>query len=183
MVRLGIHGLQGDISEHHTMFTDIDVHTRIILGPNDLKGIDGLVLPGGESTTINRLIQGTSLHSDISILIKKGIPVWGTCAGVVLLCKGGLFGAFNASVKRNAYGPQIKSCIRQKKFKGLDHRVPMVFIRAPKITNISTDAEVLAMAGEDIVAARQDRILLTTFHPELTPDRSVARYFIGMIPQ
>jgi len=178
---IGILGLQGDVIEHCKGLTGLSVAVRLVKRPEDLSGIQGLVMPGGESTAITKLMVNAGLAGPVKALVKSGMPVWGTCAGVVMLCRGGLIGAFDATVKRNAYGPQIYSCVKKGHVKGYETSLSMVFIRAPKILSVSDRVEILSVVDDNIVAARQDNILLTTFHPELTSDQYMARYFTSMI--
>jgi pyridoxal 5'-phosphate synthase pdxT subunit len=169
---IGILGLQGDVEEHSSYLLSRCRHARSIKRPSDLEGINGLVLPGGESTTISRLIRSSGLEEPVRSLLINGLPAWGTCAGTILLCRGGIWAMVEAEVERNAYGSQANSSVRPGRVRGRDEPVPMVFIRAPRITGVSKNVEILASNGNDIVAVRQGTILLTTFHPELTPGDS-----------
>lgn len=152
----------------------------------DLDGrIDGLILPGGESTAMRKLLHDLDLFDPLARRIREGLPVFGTCAGLILLAKtvdGGIpcFGTMDIAVKRNAYGRQLGSFYTEQELKGVG-RVPMTFIRAPYIESVSGDAEILAQADGRIVAARQVNQLVTAFHPELCDDLSVHRSFLDMI--
>ncbi len=146
---------------------------------------DGLILPGGESTTMRKLLHDLKLFEPLQQLIREGLPVFGTCAGLILLAKeveGGVpcFGTMDISVKRNAYGRQLGSFHSEETFKGIG-TVPMTFIRAPYIQSVAGNTQVLAAVDGNIVAARQENQLVTAFHPELTSDLAVHRYFLNMI--
>jgi pyridoxal 5'-phosphate synthase pdxT subunit len=177
---IGILGLQGDVEEHERHLHVRCPAVRIVKRPPDLQGIRGLVLPGGESTAISRLIRSSGLESPVLSLIRKGLPVWGTCAGTILLCRGGIWESVDASVERNAYGSQLHSAVKQGRIHGSGRAVPMVFIRAPRIASLSERVNVLAEEGGDVVAARQGNILLTTFHPELSTDPFFLDLFLDM---
>lgn len=167
---IGILGLQGDIAEHRSYLLTRYPSARIVKRPAELAGIHGLILPGGESTTITKLIRSAGLEKPVMSLIQAGLPVWGTCAGTILLCSGGIWASVEADIRRNAYGPQIHSAMRNCDIVGKREKVAMMFIRAPLIVQVSEGVEVLARQEEDIVAAKKGNILLTTFHPELTPE-------------
>lgn len=146
---------------------------------------DGLILPGGESTTMGKLLHELGLFEPLAQCIREGMPVFGTCAGLILLAKevdGGTacFGTMDIRVKRNAYGRQLGSFYTEENMKGVG-KVPMTFIRAPYIESVSGGAEALAQVDGNIVAARQGSQLVTAFHPELSDDLSVHRYFLNMI--
>ncbi len=178
---IGILGLQGDVIEHISGFSRIGVETKVIKLPCDLKEINGLVIPGGESTTITKLLVSSGLVRPINDMIKKGLPTWGTCAGVILLSKGGILENADVKVRRNAYGSQLDSFITRTRIHKIGRDVTMVFIRAPRILEVGTDVKVLAKVNGDIVAAQSANILLTTFHPELTEDTSIIKYFMKIV--
>lgn len=147
--------------------------------------MDGLILPGGESTTMGKLLRELGLYGPLRDRITAGLPVFGTCAGLILLAKGvdgGLpcFGTMEIAVKRNAYGRQLGSFYTEEEFQGLG-RIPMTFIRAPYIESVGPGAEILAQVDGRIVAARQGRQLVTAFHPELNEDLSVHRLFLDTV--
>lgn len=146
--------------------------------------LDGLILPGGESTVMRKLLHDLDLFEPLLERIQGGLPVFGTCAGLILLAKsveGGVpcFETMDIAVKRNAYGRQLGSFYAEAPCKDIG-AVPMTFIRAPYITSVSGGAEVLAQVDGHIVAARQGRQLVTAFHPELSEDLSVHRYFLAL---
>ncbi len=196
---VGVLALQGDVLEHEAAFADVGVVTRRVRRPADLGGIDGLVLPGGESTTLSMLLESSGLFEPIAQAIARGLPVFGTCAGLILVAarvedgRGDqrTFSALDCAVRRNGYGPQRFS------FEGVAEPVgdvlddvgplPAVFIRAPLVTEVWGGAEVLATessqgpGGETApVVLRQGHVLGVTFHPELTGDRRLHRLFAQM---
>lgn len=154
--------------------------------PRDLdRPFDGLILPGGESTTMGKLLRDLNLYEPLRAKIQGGLPVYGTCAGLILLAEtvdGGVpcFATMDIAVKRNAYGRQLGSFYTEAEFQGLG-KVPMTFIRAPYIAAAGPKAQVLAEVDGHIVAARQGNQLVTAFHPELSDDLSVHQYFLDML--
>jgi 5'-phosphate synthase pdxT subunit len=178
---IGILALQGNIREHRDNLKRHGVQSRYIRKPPDLDGIEGLVLPGGESTAMIRLINSSGLKEPVQGMIQHDLPVWGTCAGVVLLARGGVWPYVNIQVDRNAYGSQLNSHVVNGKSTISDKETRMVFIRSPKLRSAGANVEVLSSLNGDIVALRQRNILLTTFHPELIQDSPFTTYFINMI--
>ncbi len=194
---VGVLALQGDVLEHEAALREVGVVVRRVRRPADLAGIEGLVLPGGESTTMSKLLESSGLFAPIAEAVAGGLPTFGTCAGLILLAakvEDGRpdqrsFAALDCTVRRNGYGSQRFS------FEGVAAPVgdalgagkaplPAVFIRAPLVTEVWGDAEVLAREGQDgggaPVVLRQSNVLGATFHPELTSDRRVHRLFAGM---
>lgn len=147
--------------------------------------MDGLILPGGESTTILKLLQDLELYHPILQKIQQGLPTFGTCAGLILLSHSVIgetrpfFNVIDIRVKRNAFGRQLGSFKARKSFHGKE--IDMVFIRAPYIESAGPDVEILASFDGMIMAARQANVLVTAFHPELTTDLTVHQYFLGMM--
>ncbi|MBN2298022.1 MAG: pyridoxal 5'-phosphate synthase glutaminase subunit PdxT [Deltaproteobacteria bacterium] len=178
---IGILALQGGVEEHRHSMSRCGAATRPVRRCEDLENICGMILPGGESTTITKLIISSGIGPSVRSLIDAGMPVWGTCAGSILLSRGGIWESADVEMQRNAYGPQRESRIRSGTIKGRLEKIPMVFIRAPRVVNISGDVEVLARADGDMVALRQRNVLLTTFHPELTSETYFADIFMGMV--
>lgn len=178
MVSIGILGLQGGVREHAQTLIQCGAEVRVIKSPGDTSNLDGLILPGGESTTITKLVRLAGLEEPLQRLIKRGLPVWGTCAGAIMLCLGGIFAYLETEIVRNAYGPQLRSTLARGKF--MDRTIPMVFIRAPRIIRAGLDAAVLGRLDDEIVALRKAHLLVTTFHPELSQDLTVTRYFLDM---
>lgn len=186
-MKIGVLALQGAFIEHIHVLQSLDVETCEIRQLRDFTNdISGVIIPGGESTTMGKLLVELSLHDTIKKAIEGGLPVFGTCAGAILLAKNIEDGTssvpslktMDITIKRNAYGRQLGSFFVEEKF-GTDQVIPMSFIRAPLITEVEK-GHVLAKVNNDIVAARQDNMLVTTFHPELKTD-FVHRYFLEMI--
>jgi pyridoxal 5''-phosphate synthase, glutaminase subunit Pdx2 len=186
-MKIGILALQGAFAEHAQILERLKVSWYLIRKPEDLQPeTAGLILPGGESTVIGKLLAETGLLQKIKAPIEHGMPVFGTCAGMILLAKriegqdGRYLDVLDATVRRNAYGRQLGSFTTNSDFAGIG-AVPMVFIRAPYITEIGRQTEILASVEDHIVAVRQGNILATSFHPELTNDTKVHQYFLGMV--
>ena len=178
--------VQGAFLEHASMLDELGVEHFEIRQLKDIdKNMDGLILPGGESTVMRKLIRESELFQPLYDMISSGMPVFGTCAGLLLLAKdveGGkpCFTTMEISAKRNAYGRQLGSFFSETNMNGVG-KVPMTFIRAPYIKSVGKDVEILARVDERIVAARQGNQLVTAFHPELSTDASVHKYFLNMI--
>lgn len=180
--------LQGAFAEHEYSLKQLGVDCFEIRQKKDLeREFDGLILPGGESTVISKLLHELDLFDEIQKRIQNGLPVWGTCAGLILLAKDVEAGVpclatMDICAKRNAYGRQLGSFNTEAEFKGIG-TIPMTFIRAPYIENAGKQVDVLAIVDEKIVAARQGNQLATAFHPEVTDNLSVHEYFIKMIKE
>ena len=178
--------LQGAFAEHEAMLEKLGAEWFEIRQAKDLDHpFDGLILPGGESTTMGKLLRDLELYEPLKAKIQAGLPVYGTCAGLILLAQeveGGVpcFGTMDISVKRNAYGRQLGSFYTEAEMTGVG-TVPMTFIRAPYIAAAGPKAQVLAEVDGHIVAARQGNQLVTAFHPELSEDLSVHQYFLDML--
>ena len=186
-MRIAVLALQGAFAEHEQMLSRLGVDTLQIRQKPDLEQpFDGLIIPGGESTVQGKLLRELGLFDPIKALIEAGLPVFGTCAGLILLAKRIEnddrlhLATMDIVAVRNAYGRQLGSFHTRAAFAGVGD-VPMTFIRAPYIGQVSGDAEVLATVDGKIVAARQQRQLVTAFHPELGDDLSVHRYFLDMV--
>lgn len=183
---VAILALQGAFEEHGLMLDKLGVDHFEIRQKKDLeKKFDALILPGGESTVMGKLLVELELFEPLRERIVSGMPVFGTCAGMILLAKEveedkTSLATMDIRVKRNAYGRQLGSFYTEEMFKGLG-KIPMTFIRAPYIVDTFGDAEVLAEVDGKIVAARQGNQLVTAFHPELDEDTSVHQYFLNMI--
>lgn len=184
-MNIGILALQGAFREHEQMFGRMGVNTFEIRSlPDFNQAIDGLVLPGGESTAQARLLKDTGLLQPIRQAIIDGLPVFGTCAGLILLATTldandfERIATMNTIVHRNAYGRQLGSFQTEGDMAGIGRDFPMVFIRGPYIEEVSVGVNVLSELDGHIVAARQDNQLVTAFHPELTEDLRVHRYFV-----
>lgn len=147
----------------------------MVKSAEDFERLDGLIIPGGESTTIGLLLETGGLKKALVKAVRCGMAVWGTCAGAILLSK---FGLIDIEIERNAYGRQIDSFETEIAFLG--KTIPAVFIRAPKIRSAGKPVEILSEYGDSKTAVRQGKILATSFHPEMTDDRTVHRYFLKM---
>jgi len=189
MERIGVLALQGSFIEHIFMLQKLGVEASPIRIQKQLRGLDGLVIPGGESTTIARLMQTYSLTEVIQGLISSGLPVLGTCAGMILLSKNAVqtnletIGAINIEVRRNAFGRQINSFETGLSIPALgEEPFRAIFIRAPIITRAGPGVEILARLEDGtIVAARERKVLVCAFHPELTDDTRFHRYFLEVV--
>lgn len=189
MINIGILDLQGSVIEHEKMlsyFKNINIiRVKYI---EDIKRINGLIIPGGESTTLGKLLTDFKLLKPIREKIEKGMAVWGTCAGLILLAKkienkdSDYISTMDINVKRNAYGSQLDSFITEDIIKDISIKpIKMVFIRAPYIIDTHNNVTILKTIDNNIVAARQDNMLVTSFHPELTDDISIHKYFVNMV--
>jgi 5'-phosphate synthase pdxT subunit len=189
MLKIGVLALQGSVIEHINSLEKIEgVEPLEVRTTEDLREVSGLILPGGESTTIGKLLNIFNLLEPIKKRAQEGMPIWGTCAGMILLAKEIVdeeyahLDLMNISVRRNAYGGQLDSfCSKVKIPQISEEEIPIVFIRAPWIEKVGEGVEVLSVVNENIVAARQDNMLVTSFHPELTNDLKVHEYFINMV--
>lgn len=185
-MRIGILALQGAFVEHAAKLDRLGAEHFEIRQQKDLDHpFDGLILPGGESTAMRKLLHDLGLFAPLAQRIREGLPVFGTCAGLILLAKavdGGVpcFATMDIAVKRNAYGRQLGSFYTENTLKGVGN-VPMTFIRAPYIESVFGDAQILSEVDGRIVAARQANQLVTAFHPELCDDLSVHRYFLESV--
>ena len=180
-MRIAVLALQGAFAEHEQMLHRLGIETfqvRQLADWNQPK--NGLIIPGGESTTQGKLLRDLGLFDPIRRAITDGLPVFGTCAGLILLSPLHL-GAMAIDVQRNAYGRQLGSFHTVAQMKGIGEDIPMTFIRAPYINKVlSPDVEILAEVNNHIVAARQGNKLVTAFHPELDDDTRIHEYFIKM---
>jgi len=182
-VTIGVLALQGDFDAHRKRLEELGADVVLVRKPEQLDEIDGLVIPGGESSTFLKLLGEKGFEKLKQFVRVK--PTFGTCAGAILLAnevenpsQQGL-GALDIGIRRNAYGRQVDSSIREGKFLGEPSE--MVFIRAPKIERVGPGVEVLATEGDDPVAVRQGRVMAATFHPELSPDPRVHQAFLDLI--
>jgi 5'-phosphate synthase pdxT subunit len=185
-VRIGVLALQGAFREHIYSLEALDVGAVAVRLPSQLDDIEGLIIPGGESTAISKLMETYGFYGPIALRHGQGMALWGTCAGAILLAKrivDGIEGQrglelMDIEVRRNAYGRQIDSFEADLDVAHLDDMFRGVFIRAPWIESVGEDVEVLAEHDGHIVAAREGRLMAATFHPELTGDPSMHRYFV-----
>lgn len=178
-MKIAILALQGAFAEHRQMLSRLGVDSFLVRNASDwAQPKDGLIIPGGESTTMMRLIRELGLQQPVTDAIRGGLPVFGTCAGLIMLDHEHL-GTMDITVKRNAYGRQLGSFVAQADMKGIDN-VDMVFIRAPYIEQVGEGCEALATVDGNIVAARQGNQLVTAFHPELGEDTRTHEYFVDI---
>ena len=191
MTKIGILALQGAFAEHEQVLNSLSAQTVQIRNRQDWEAhsdLDGLIIPGGESTVMGKLLHDLDLFEPIKAKIEKGLPVFGTCAGLILLAKTIVgdqtkhFASMDISVARNAYGRQLGSFVTNADFKGIGE-IPMVFIRGPIIETVGPEVEVLSQVKGAIVAAKEKNMLVTSFHPELTGDTRVHAYFLEMVAQ
>lgn len=185
-ITIAVAALQGAFIEHEKMLRRLGAECFELRQKSDLsRQFDALVLPGGESTVMGKLLHDLDMFDILKKKIESGIPVFGTCAGLILLSKhisndsASYFATMDITTKRNAYGRQLGSFHTDAEFKGIG-MIPMTFIRAPYIEKVGTDVDTLAEVDGNIVAARQGNQLVTAFHPELLDDLSVHRYFLDM---
>ena len=182
-MRIGVSALQGGFAEHIEMLEALGAQCVEIRQRRDIDAVfDGLVIPGGESTVMGKLLRELDLFEPIKAMIEGGLPVFGTCAGLLLLAKRiegeqPRLATMDITARRNAYGRQLGSFCTEAEFKHIG-RIPMTFIRAPYIETAESGVEVLAVVDGKTVAARQGNQLVTAFHPELTKDLSVHKYFL-----
>ncbi len=189
MERVAILALQGAFAEHQQMLRRLGAETVLIRNLEDWNrflpvggdgvGMSGLVIPGGESTAMMRIIRDEALFEPVREAILSGMPVFGTCAGLIML-DGGHLDTMDIKVRRNAYGRQLGSFHTVSEFRGIGP-VPMTFIRAPYIESVSDGVEVLSVVDGHIVAAQQGNQLVTAFHPELDGDTRIHEYFLSMM--
>ena len=180
---IGVLALQGDFDAHRKRLEELGANVVLIKKPEQLEGVDGLIIPGGESSTFLKLLGEAGFEKLKNFVRLK--PTFGTCAGAILLAKQvenpkqvGL-GAIDIDIRRNAYGRQIDSSIREGLFR--NEPVEMVFIRAPKIERIGPDVEVLATESRDPVVVRQGKTMAATFHPELSHDARIHKAFLDLV--
>jgi 5'-phosphate synthase pdxT subunit len=196
---VGVLGLQGDVREHLRAVRECGLDSVLVRRAEELAEVDALILPGGESTTMSRLLVAFDLMEPLRVRLAEGMPAYGSCAGMILLCRKILDGrpdqrqlaVLDAVVRRNAFGRQVDSFEADLDFAGiLNGPVRAVFIRAPWVEQVGSDVEVLARVPEvaaagsaagRIVAIRQGSVLATAFHPELTGDRRVHQLFCEMV--
>ena len=188
-MRIGVLALQGDFIEHITILEKLGAEVIAIRRSNQLEGVDGLILPGGESTTIITLMHGYGLFQSVKELAQSGLPVIGTCAGMILLAKKvtnadmDTLAVMDIEVRRNAFGRQVDSFETELDIPMLgEKRFSAVFIRAPFIEHTASSVEVICRLPDDtIVAARQGNLLALSFHPELSGDNLLHRYFLKTV--
>ena len=188
-MKIGILALQGAFEEHEKVLEKLGVASVEIRNLDDFQqhqsDMSGLILPGGESTTMGKLLRDQQMLIPIREAILSGLPVFGTCAGLILLAREitsqeeSHLATMDIVVERNAYGRQLGSFYTEAECKGVG-KIPMTFIRGPIISSLGEDAEILATVDDQIVAAQEKNMLVTSFHPELTDDARLHQYFINM---
>ena len=185
-MRVGVLAIQGDFERHITSLKSLENPPLVqeVRTPEDLDSIDRLIIPGGESTTVGLLLQRYGLADAIQQRAKDGMPIWGTCMGMIMLAKQVegrdqfTLGLLDITVKRNAFGAQVHSFEATVAVKGLDEPVLGVFIRAPIVTSMGIEVQALATYEDAVVAVREGNILGTSFHPELTEDTRLHEWFV-----
>ncbi|WP_341346353.1 pyridoxal 5'-phosphate synthase glutaminase subunit PdxT [Paenibacillus sp. FSL H3-0469] len=186
-MRIGVLALQGAVTEHIVSIEKTGAQGLPIKRIEELDGIDGLIIPGGESTTIGKLMRKYGFIEAIREFADQGKPIFGTCAGMIVLAKriagdeAGHLELMDITVARNAFGRQRESFECDLEVKGIAEPVRAVFIRAPLIDEVGPDVEVLTLYKDEIVTARQGNLLACSFHPELTDDYRLHQYFAGMV--
>ena len=182
--RIGVLALQGDVREHVEILKKLGVEPVEVRTVEDLAGLAGLIVPGGESTTIGKIMVESGLLDGIRSFFYKGGPVWGTCAGMVLAASATtgprqpLLGLMNALVERNGFGRQVHSFEKELEIEGFEEAFVGVFIRAPFFEDVGPGVEVMGEVDGRVVAARGENIMVTAFHPELTDDKRFHEYFL-----
>ena len=183
-MKVGVLGIQGDYDAHRSVLESLGAHVSLIRNPEDLDAIEALVIPGGESSTFLKFLEQRGFFERLNEFVRTK-PTFGTCAGAILLAKEVVgpeqrsLGALDIRVRRNAYGRQLESAIREGELNGVP--VEMVFIRAPKIEQVGNGVEVLARHGDEPVLVKQGKVMAATFHPELSPDHRIHRAFLDMV--
>jgi len=191
-VRVGVLALQGDTREHLAALSEAGAEAIKVRRISELDSVDALVIPGGESTTMSKLLREFELLDPLRNRLAEGMPAYGSCAGMILLAteiadagtpgrEALPLGAIDMTVRRNAFGRQVDSFEGDIAFEGLGEPVHAVFIRAPWVERVGPEVEVLARAAGHPVAVRQGRMLATSFHPEMTGDRRVHRLFVASL--
>jgi 5'-phosphate synthase pdxT subunit len=192
---VGVLAVQGDVREHLTALAECDVVARPVRRPSELEEVDGLVIPGGESTTMDKLLRAFDLAEPLRKRLATGLPAYGSCAGMIMLADRVVdaaagqqtLGGIDMTVRRNAFGRQVDSFEEDLHLDGVDGpALRAVFIRAPWVEQVGPEVEVLAEIGAGpaagrIVAVRQGNLLATSFHPEITGDIRVHRFFVDMV--
>ena len=190
-MNIGILALQGAFAAHQRVVTDLGASVTLVRGVEDVDGLDGIVLPGGESTTMSMLLDSSGIAAPLRERVRNGFPVFGTCAGLILLAEKIVdgradqqqLGGLAITARRNGYGRQIDSFEASISVSEAGNTFAMngVFIRAPRIEEVTGDVEVLGTVNGDVVLVRQGNILGATFHPELSDDHRVHEMFLKMV--
>ena len=184
MKNIGILALQGGVQEHASHLQDCGIKPIFIKKPEQLENIAGLIIPGGESSTLRKLLKETGLHNAIIEKVSSGMKVWGTCAGAILAAKKVVneetcLGIIDIEINRNFFGAQLDSFTETNTIPKIsDKALKLIFIRAPGITKVWGNTEILLESRNSIVAAENENVLVTSFHPELSSNREIHKYFI-----
>jgi 5'-phosphate synthase pdxT subunit len=184
---VGVLALQGDFAEHKEILDKLKTENILVKTKEELEKVNGLIIPGGESTTIGKLLKETGLGKKILIKAKKNMPVFGTCAGAILLAKKIIgkkefsLGLINAVLERNAFGRQNDSF--EEKISTSFGKIDVSFIRAPRIKSIGKNVQVIGKLNKEPVIVREKKVLISTCHPEITANTKLHEYFIGMIKE
>ena len=187
MVKIGVLALQGAVREHINSIEASGAEAVVVKHAEDLSKVDGLILPGGESTTMRRLIDLYGMMEPLRAFAQAGHPMFGTCAGLILLADSLVgydephIGVMDVTVERNSFGRQVDSFEALLSIKGVAEDFPAVFIRAPHITEVGSQTEILCEHNGRIVMAQQGQFLGCSFHPELTDDHRVTAYFVQLV--
>lgn len=186
-MRIGVLGLQGAVAEHVKMIEKLGSEAIVVKKAGQIANLDGIIIPGGESTTIGKLIKQYGIDKELKIFNDLKKPIYGTCAGLIIIAKeingqeDNHVGLLDINVERNGFGRQKESFEVDLKIKDIADDFPAVFIRAPYIKEIGSNVEVLSEYDGKMVAVRQDNLLGTSFHPELTDDLRIHKYFVDMV--
>ncbi len=187
MNKTGVLALQGDFEEHVSVFTSLGAECKEIRLPEHMDDIDRLVIPGGESTTLSRLCSNYGFREPLQRFASSGMPMWGTCAGMIMLASKITesdpipLGLMDIEVQRNAFGRQIDSFEQMLPLKGVADAFNCIFIRAPVVLKTGTDVDIIAkLEDETPIAVQQGKLLATSFHPELSNDARVHKYFLDL---
>lgn len=187
MAKIGVLALQGAVKEHIQQIELLGHEAVAVKTSDDLRGVDGLILPGGESTTIGKMLERNDMVEPIKAMAQHGVPMFGTCAGLILLAKKirnsktPHLGLMDVQVERNSFGRQVDSFEVPLSIPSIGDELTAVFIRAPHIVSVGEHVEILATYEDRIVLARDGQFLGCSFHPELTNDVRILEYFIGMV--
>jgi 5'-phosphate synthase pdxT subunit len=188
-MKVGVLALQGDVREHVSALEAAGATPVAVKHPEDVAAVEGLIVPGGESTTIGKLLDRFGLLAPIQERARSGMPLYGTCAGLILMAKDVVgaddaphrLGVLDVAVRRNAYGRQVESFECDLEIRGLERPYRAVFIRAPVIEEVGDEVEVLATRDDAPVLVRQKHLLASSFHPEMTGDTRVHELFVSMV--
>jgi 5'-phosphate synthase pdxT subunit len=184
---IGVLGFQGDFYEHVEMLKKMKIDTIVVRKTDDFEKIDGLIIPGGESTTMIKIMKETGMDKTLETYINKGLPTFGTCAGMIVLSKSVssynqfALGTIDMEVERNAYGRQVESFESDLIIEGFDSPYKAIFIRAPRIMRVGREVSVMAELNGTPVLVRQGSAMAASFHPELTTDTRVHQLFLEMV--